>query len=474
MDLVLSHPAPVAPAGLLSLSEVIGALSFALDLTEGQPPGHCLRCAWIGGQIGGRLGLDPGALCDLHYTLLLKDSGCSSNASRLWQLYGGDERLVKRNFKTVDADSTRAVLRFILRHTGPGETLRRRIPRLLRIAHGGRALATELVQTRCERGANIVRRLGFAPAVAAGVYSLDEHWNGSGYPEGRAGSAIPLPARIALLAQVIDVFHAVGGPEAALAEARKRAGTWFDPQLVAAFEAAQDDPDFWTGLREPGLAERVAALEPPDRAILLDEDQLDTVTEAFAEVIDAKSGFTFGHSERVAEYADAIAARLQFSPARRRWLRRVALLHDIGKLGVSNAILDKPGRLDAQEWVAIRRHSALSEEILARVGIFRDIAPIAGAHHERLDGRGYPRGLAGAEIPLEARILTVADVFDALTAERPYRGPMPRAAALALMEQERGTAFDPACLGALAETIEGECGRDADPAAGTRKEPEGS
>ncbi|MBW4091701.1 MAG: HD domain-containing protein [Proteobacteria bacterium] len=445
------------------MSEVIGALSFALDLTEGQPPGHCLRCAWIGIHIGRRFGLDADALSDLYYTLLLKDTGCSSNASRLWELYGGDERLVKRGFKTVDQQSMRQVARFVLRHTGPGEPLRRRIPRLLRLARDGHALASELIQTRCERGANIVRRLGFSPAVAAGVYSLDEHWNGAGQPEGLAGRAIPLPARIALLAQVIDVFHAVGGPAAARAEATRRAGTWFDPDLVAAFEEAQHTPAFWSTLADtapdqPGgadesLAARVAALEPPSRAMAVDEDRLDAITAAFADVIDAKSSFTGGHSQRVAEYADAIAARLQFSPARRRWLRRAALLHDIGKLGVSNGILDKPGKLDADEWAAIRRHSALSEEILGRVSVFRDLAPIAGAHHERLDGKGYPLGLHEAAIPLEARIITAADIFDALTAARPYRGPMPTADALALMERDRGTAIDPACLDALREHL---------------------
>lgn len=449
MDQVLSDHDALA----LPLSEVIGALSFALDLTEGQPPGHCLRCAWIGMSVGRHLGLDAATLSDLYYTLLLKDTGCSSNASRLWQLYGGDERLVKHGFKTVDAQSMRQVARFLFRHTGPGEPLRRRIPRLLRLARDGRELAVELIQTRCERGANIVRRLGFSPAVAAGVYSLDEHWNGAGHPEGRRGADIPLLSRVALLAQVVDVFHAVGGPAAARAEAARRAGSWFDPTLVGAFDAAQRAPDFWDGLRDAGLSARVAALDPAGHAVTVDGDRLDAIAEAFADVIDAKSGFTGGHSRRVADYVDMVAARLRIPPERRRWLRRAALLHDIGKLGVSNGILDKPGRLDEDEWVAIRRHPALSEEILSRIGVFREMAAVAGAHHERLDGKGYPRGLAGAAIPLEARVITVADIFDALTAERPYRGPMPRAEALAIMERDRGVAIDGACVDALMEAL---------------------
>ncbi len=453
MNQVLLRDRSDAALATVSLGDMIGALSFALDLTEGQPPGHCLRCAWIGLRIGWECGLDAATLTDLHFTMLLKDTGCSSNAGRLWELYGGDERRVKHAFKTVDAHSLRQVARFVLRHAGLGEGLRRRLSRLRRLARDGHDLAADLIATRCTRGADIVRRLGFSPAVAAAVYALDEHWNGGGLPQGLRGAAIPLLARMALLAQVIDVFHAVGGPDAARREVHRRSGTWFDPDLVAAFDAAAQIPAFWAGLTDPEIGARVAAIAPPAGELPLDEDRLDCITEAFADVIDAKSHFTAGHSGRVAQYTDAIAARLQVLPVQRRRLRRAALLHDIGKLGVSNGILEKPGRLDADEWAAIRRHPAWSEEILARVGAFRDLAPIAGAHHERLDGAGYPRGLAGTDIPLEARIITTADICDALTAERPYRGPMPPAEALALMERDRDRAIDGACLDALREVV---------------------
>ena len=442
-----NEPAPADDR--MRLSEIIGALSFALDLTEGQPPGHSMRCAWIGMHIGQVLRMDPDRLSDLYYTLLLKDAGCSSNAARLWELYGGDERLIKHDYKTVDSQSFLSLGRFVLQHTGPGEPLRRRAQRLLNLARHGEELADELIQTRCERGADIVRQLGFGDAVAAGVYSLDEHWNGKGRSGHLQGEAIPLNARIALLAQVVDVFHAVGGPMAARAEARRRAGTWFDPAAVAAFLAASVEDGFWAGLAADGLALRVAAIEPVARVITIDADRLDVISEAFADIVDAKSSFTAGHSRRVTQYTDAIATMLQLSEARRRWLRRAALLHDIGKLGVSTSILDKPGKLDAAEWAEMKRHPAWSEEILSRMSAFRDLAPIAGAHHERLDGKGYPKGLAGDAICLEARIITAGDIFDAITAKRPYRDPMPVPEAMARMEQERGVALDGRCLDAL-------------------------
>lgn len=442
-------PPSAEAAPSLPLAEVIGALSYALDLTEGQPPGHSLRCGWIGMQIGRTLGLDEAVQADLLYTLLLKDTGCSSNAARLWQLYGGDERTIKRDFKTVDAQSIAQVARFVLRHAGPGETLGRRVGRLLTLVQHGDDLTNELIEARCERGAAIAGRLGFGARVAGGIHSLDEHWNGRGRPEGLAGEAIPLSARVALLAQVIDVFHAEGGPEAARAEAARRAGVWFDPGLVAAFLDLSQTDGFWRGLDGAGLAERVAALEPAPRAIRVDDARLDTITAAFADVVDAKSPYTAGHSRRVAEYADGIAAGLDLPPVRRESLRRAALLHDIGELGVSNGILDKPGKLDAEEWAAVRRHPALSQEILGRVSVFRPLAAIARAHHERLDGRGYPNGLESAQIELEARIITTSDIFDAITAERPYRGAVPVDECLGMMQRDCGTAIDGTCLDAL-------------------------
>jgi len=439
----------VSASSRMHLSEVLGALSYALDMTEGQPAGHSLRCTWIGIQVGRILRLTATQLSDLYYTLLLKDAGCSSNAARLWELYGGDERLVKHDYKTVDSQSLLALGQFVLRHTGPGEPLRRRVQRLFNVARHGEELAEELIQTRCERGANIVLQLGFGQPVADGIYALDEHWNGKGRPLKLRGEAIPLNARIALLAQVVDVFHAVGGPAAAWEEVRRRSGTWFDPTVVDALGVASTRDGFWDGLRDSGLDERVAAIEPIAHAIVIDDDKLDVIAEAFADIIDAKSAFTSGHSRRVTRYADAIAAHLGLTDRRRRWLRRGSLLHDIGKLGVSTSVLDKPGKLAADEWEEMKRHAMLSEEVLSRMSAFRDLASVAGAHHERLDGKGYPKGLKGDAIVLETRIITAGDIFDAITAKRPYNTPLPVPEAIAAMERDRGTAIDERCLDAL-------------------------
>ena len=149
------------------------------------------------------------------------------------------------------------------------------------------------------------------------------------------------------------------------------------------------------------------------------------------------------------------SARCVPRPTRRRWLRRAALLHDMGKLGVSNAVLDKPGKLDEDEWAAVKRHAQYTESILSRIDAFGELAQVAGAHHERLDGRGYPRGLQAAEISLETRIITTADIFDAITAERPYRGAVPVAKTLAIMREEVDKAIDARCLAALERIVDG-------------------
>lgn len=436
-------------ASRLKLSELIGALSHALDMTEGQPPGHCVRCCWIGMHIGREIGLPEEQLWELYYTLLLKDLGCSSNAARICELYLADDLSFKRDFKTV-GDSLPQVLSFVLKHTGLKAGLAERFRSVLTIMRDGSEIADELIATRCQRGAEIARLLRFPDAVAAGIYSLDEHYNGKGRAAGLAGEAIPVYARIALLAQVIDVFHTADGRQAALAEARLRSGQWFDPRLVQAFERIAGDESFWRLLATPAMLDKaVLALEPAGHEVPLDEDYLDDIAAAFGQVVDSKSPYTSGHSARVALYTDMIAEALALSPERRRWLKRGALLHDVGKLGVSNSVLDKAGKLDREEWDAVKLHATYTETILSRIDAFAELARVAGAHHERLDGGGYPRGLMADEISIETRIITTADIFDAITAERPYRSAIPIPRTLEMMAETVGTALDPRCFEAL-------------------------
>lgn len=439
---------PNAAKTSITRAELVSALSHALDITEGQAEGHSVRCAWIGMAIGRQIGMSGAELGELYYTLLLKDIGCSSNAARICELYLADDLQFKRDIKSVN-DSLPQILRFVLSHTGLKAGLSERFRSILTIFSEGGDIARELIETRCQRGANIARRMRFSEDVAQGILDLDEHWDGSGKPVGIGGTDISIHARIALLAQVIDVFHTSDGKGAALKEVLQRSDRWFDPTLVAAFEMVAEETNFWATLSAPTLQEQVITLAPEPVGEVVDEDYLDEIAAAFAEVVDSKSPYTAGHSDRVALFADMIAEELGLTPAKRRFLKRAALLHDLGKLGVSNQILDKAGKLDEDEWKSVRQHPAQSRVILSQIAAFADLARVAGDHHERLDGKGYPRGIAGDAICPETRIITVADIFDALTAERPYRGPMPVSKAFEIMRGDVGSAIDANCFAAL-------------------------
>jgi len=440
------------PQVQIRLAEIIEALSKALDMTEGQPEGHCIRCCYIGTSIGREIGLSDPELRDLYYTLLLKDLGCSSNASRICELYLADDISFKNDFKLLDG-SLGQVLKFVISHTGTKAGLAERFRSLLNILKNGGEISTALMQTRCQRGAEIARQMRFSEKVAEGIIGLDEHWSGRGKPSGFAGKEIPLFSRIALLAQVIDVFQASGGSQAALEEIAKRKGDWFDPALVDVFERIASRREFWRELTSPDLERIVLASEPGQHGVLADDDYLDDIAAGFAKVIDAKSPYTSGHSERVALYTDLIAEEMQIDFETRRVLKRAALLHDIGKLGVSNSVLDKAGKLDDEEWRQMRRHSEFSEQILSAIGAFANAALIGGAHHERLDGKGYPRGLSADQIPMEVRIVSTADVFDALTADRPYRQAMSLQEAFSILWDGAGFSHDPICISALERAV---------------------
>jgi HD-GYP domain-containing protein (c-di-GMP phosphodiesterase class II) len=447
----LGHSAFV-PASTTSLSDILGAFSYALDLTEGQPEGHSLRCCWIAMRLADHLGIAGSQRRDIYYAVMLKDLGCSSNAARVAELYLTDDRSFKHDFKLVGA-TLPSVLGFVFRKTGRGYGFAARARAIGNILRNGEEIARSLIQTRCVRGSEIARRLRFSSDVAEAIHNLDEHWDGGGKPAGLAGEAIPLGSRIALLAQIAETFFSGGGSAAALGEVAGRSGSWLDPALCRAFTAIARDGALWRELAADDIAARVSAIEPEGPEIAVDEDYLDDIAAAFGEVIDAKSPYTSGHSERVGDYVDRVAGAMGIGGTPRRVLRRAAILHDVGKLGVSSAILEKPGKLEADEWHVMQNHARHTTEILSRVSALRDMALIAGSHHERLDGAGYPLQMDARLISRETRIITVCDFYDALTADRPYRGAMPAEQALAIMAGEVGKAIDGECFAALQDAL---------------------
>ena len=433
----------------LQLSEVLSGLSYALDITEGQVPGHAERSCLIGMRIAAALDLDDATRSSLFYALLLKDAGCSSNAAKVAALFGADDALVKSSRRLTDTSSTPQAFLHVLRTAGAGGSVLARGRQTAAVLRSGRAGARSLIELRCERGAAIVRAIGLGEVAARAIMDLDEHWDGGGYPAGISGDEISLAGRVLCLAQTAEVFWQHGGAGAACEVARRRRQTWFDPTLVDAFVGLEHDARFWQSLETP----TVTQVEPPEHVLVADDARLDLVAYAFASIVDAKSPYTAHHSEGVAVIADALAALLDLDTNTRATLRRGALLHDIGKLGVSNRILDKPGTLSPGEWGAVRRHPQWSMEILARVSAFQDVARIAGAHHERLDGSGYYRGVTAAGLDRPSRILAVADVAEAFSADRPYRGPLSADEVLQIVRRDANRALDGNVIAALEQVL---------------------
>jgi HD-GYP domain-containing protein (c-di-GMP phosphodiesterase class II) len=431
-------------AGEIPLSQVVGGLSYALDLTEGEPPGHAARACLIGMRIAEELDLDAAARSDLFYALLVKDAGCSANSARMAALFGADDQLAKVTSKRIDWAQSFPALVWALRTVEPGGTLRARADRLRAIQDEGE-VTRSLMRARCDRGAEIARLLGLSDRSAEAIRALDEHWDGRGQPNGLRGEAIPLAGRILCLAQTAEIFHAAGGVASALKVARRRRGTWFDPALVDALVGTARDREFWASVPHA----EVAAWEPVSRVLVADDARLDRIAEAFAGVIDAKSPWTYRHSDRACVIAMSLAATLGAAEPLLTDIRRATLLHDVGKLAISNRILDKPGRLTQAEFAKVREHPRITGQVLARIPGFSHLVELASAHHERLDGHGYPSGLGADDLTMPMRVLAVADVYEALTAERPYRAAMSSDRALATMRPDVPRRLDADVFAAL-------------------------
>ena len=433
----------------IRLSRVIGGLSYALDLTEGEPPGHALRSCVIGMRIADELGLDAATRSRLFYALLMKDAGCSANSAKMAALFGADDHEAKRTAKRSNWSRAFPALVWSLRIVAPEGSFRARAARLRAIKEEGQ-VTRSLMLARCDRGAEIALLLGLEPETAEGIRALDEHWDGNGQPFGLRGEEIPLLARIVCLAQTAEIFHGEGGPDAACAIAARRSGEWFDPALVQALQACRDDATFWASLARPD----VSAWEPEDRLLTADDAHLDRIATAFAGVIDVKSPWTYRHSDLVAVLAVRIAGVLGADEAEVTDLRRAAMLHDIGKLAVSNRVLDKCGPLTAAEAAQVREHPLITARILERIPGFAHLVPVAASHHERLDGSGYPYGLRAENLTGPMRVLAVADVFEALTSARPYRPAMSTEAALATLRADAPARLDPDAVEALAGLLQ--------------------
>ena len=282
----------------------------------------------------------------LFYSLLLKDLGCSSNAAKIAYLFGADDHRVKRSVRMIDWTKPAQGLAHYWSNGTPDGSTFEKVMKMAAIVRSGSKGGRKISEIRCERGADIARKLLLPDATAEAIRNLDEHWNGRGTPQGLKGEQISLLGRLCCLAQTVEVFFSTCGLSSAMEVAQQRRGKWFDPYLVDALASFQNETSFWSRLYSSDLIGEISQWEPEDTILFADDACLYRIAEAFAAVVDAKSPWTYQHSTRVADSAVGMAKEFGCPPEMIRDLRRAALLHDIGKLGVPNLVLDKPGKTD--------------------------------------------------------------------------------------------------------------------------------
>jgi HD-GYP domain-containing protein (c-di-GMP phosphodiesterase class II) len=417
------------------LAELVASMSLATDLGLGQPPEHVLRSCVLGLRIAEDLELGEDQRAVVYYVALLAWLGCHADAHEQSAWFGDDIQL-RADRHLADAVGAR----FVLSHVGRGRPPARRAAQLGALLISGRDALAAMETTHCMVAGLFAVRLGLGVEVRDGLQHVFERWDGKGSPAGIAGEEIALSARIAVVADIVESFRRLGGIAAAVDVARRRAGAQFDPRL--ADHVCENADALFSGLDEATGWDAAIAAEPALTG-RMSGVELDAALKAIADFADLKSPYTTGHSRGVALLAESAALRAGLGEPAAAELRRAGLLHDVGRIGVSNAVWDKPGALSETEMERVRMHPYLTQRTFSRSPRLAALAEVAAAHHERLDGSGYPRGLAGGALSPEARILAAADAYQAMSELRPHRpARSPEDAARQLREEVRRGRLD--------------------------------
>ena len=427
------------------LAELVAALSLGIDLGFGQPMEHVLRQCLIALRLAGHMGLGEQDRMAVYYTALLVNVGCHSDAHEQAKWFGDDITLKSGKYDH-EVGSVRGALA-AMRLVGAGNPPLHRFRVGLEFAFSGHRQLDGMISQHAKLAGELAEQLGLPGVVREGVSAAYEQWDGRGWPGTLKAGAIPVAARIAALAEFTEVAHRVGGMAGATALARRRAGRQFDPALAALLCSHADE--IFGGLEAAPAWRTVIAAEPV-LSLELSPDQLDQALAAIANFVDLKSPFTLGHSVAVAELAEEAARRLGLPPDQVLALRRAGFVHGFGRLGVSNAIWDRPGPLSAGEWERIRMYPYLTERMLHQSAALAPLGEIAVQHRERLDGSGYPRGLSGGAISRPGRVLGAADAYASMREPRPHRPARSAEEAAAEMRAEvRGGRLDGAAVDAV-------------------------
>jgi HD-GYP domain-containing protein (c-di-GMP phosphodiesterase class II) len=414
------------------LAELVAALSLGVDLGFGQPMEHVLRQCLIAGRIAARQGLAEEERTAAYWTSLLVSVGCHTDAHEQAKWFGDDIAL-KADKYAYEFRSVRGAIAGV-RRIGAGRAPLHRFRLGLEFVISGHRDVDDMIAQHAAIARALAEQLGLPPAVLGAVGASYEQWDGKGWPGALRGDAVPIGARIAQLAEFVEVAYRTGGTDAVRTLVRARGGRQFDPALSTLVYEHCDE--LLADLDDVRTWEVVVAAQP-GLAHVLTDDELDAGLLAIADFVDLKSPYLLGHARVLAELVGEAAPLLGLPPAE---CRRAALVCGFGRLGVSNAIWDKPGPLGGGEWERVRLHPYLTERMLQQSPALAALGAIAVQHRERLDGSGYPRGLTGAGITPEARLLAAADAYQAMVEPRPHRAALgaEQAAAELRTEAARG------------------------------------
>ncbi len=427
----------------LRVTELLASLSLATDLGTGQPMGHGLGTSLLAVAIARELGCGPDQIRHVQQVSLIRFLGCNADAGDTARMAGGNEFTLMAAIAPTHMGTSGETLRAIVRTAGTGQSLVSRT-RLVVSALTDNGADARSMSEHCEVGAMLARRLGLDQEVVSALQHSYERWDGRGHPDGLEGDAIPLETRIGIVARDVDLLTREGRDVTGML--RERRGKAYDPKIVdSVLGLARMNRDAeWSD---------VLAAEPEPIAYVNDIDQALAVV---ADYVDIKSAWTRGHSRQVADLAENAGRALGMTDERCRGLRRAALVHDLGRVGVENGIWDKPERLATWQWEKVRLHPYLTERILSRCPALAGLGDVASSHHERIDGSGYHRQTNREQTTEDAMVLAAADVMSALTADRPHRARFDLEQAARLMDVEvKAGRLDPEAVAAVVSAAGG-------------------
>jgi HD-GYP domain-containing protein (c-di-GMP phosphodiesterase class II) len=449
-------------------AELVAALCLATDLGMGYPLEHGLHTTLVAARLADRLGVDDATASQTYYACLLFHAGCTTDAHVGAEIFG-DSLLT--HFTPVMYGSGREVLGGLLRALPePG---RPATVRALQVARGLPRMAREQrphLTAMCEVAQMLAEEVGMPPAVGEILAHTTERWDGRGPLRRAKGEQIALPMRIVHVAVDAVLQRLLGGEAHAVRLVGERAGRGLDPEVAACLTAHAGEI---LALEEHGSAWDETLASEPSAPRMLSGAALDRALAAVGNFADLISPYLAGHSAGVAEVAVGAARRCGIDPAGTTTLRRAALVHDVGRVAIGARVWQKPAPLNADESEEVRLHAYHTERVLSRSPFLSALAPLAAAHHERLDGSGYHRGASGAELTLPARLLAAADAYHAMGEPRPHRPALtPEQAAQELCEEAEAGRLDADAVTAVIEAAGQRAPRIERPAGLTEREVE--